>query len=229
MKNRSLRNSIIYNVYPVSFLDSNGDGVGDLNGIIEKLPYIAEFADIVWINPIFKSPFRDGGHDVEDYYAIDPKFGTFDDLKRLLELAKKLNLKILLDLVVGHTSDTHRWFLKSREPERNEYSDYYIWCDDVFAECPYRSISGNADRNGNYLINFFCFQPSLNWGFAEKKYEWQHLYTDTVCEKIHEEVIGIIKFYLRMGIDGFRVDMANIVKQFRNKHLCERIFEMFFS
>lgn len=160
--NQNIKNSIIYNVYPTSFYDSNGDGIGDLKGIKEKLPYIKQFAEIVWINPIYKSPFRDGGYDIEDYYAIDDKFGTMEDLQDLIKEAHKLGLKVLLDLVVGHTSDQHKWFKESAKAERNEYWDYYVWSDDVFGYCPYKHMSGNSDRDGNYLINFFCFQPALN-------------------------------------------------------------------
>lgn len=209
--NKEIRNSIIYNVYPTSFYDSNGDGIGDLKGITEKLEYIKQFADIVWINPVYKSPFRDGGYDIEDYYAIDEKFGTMDDVKKLTEKAHSLGLKILFDLVVGHTSDKHAWFLESKKIEDNEYSDYYIWNSDVFAECPYKHMSGNCDRNGNYLINFFCFQPALNYGFAEKKFDWQNLYTDDICSKVHDEVIKICKYYLSLGVDGFRVDLASSI------------------
>ncbi|MBO4468178.1 MAG: glycosylase, partial [Clostridia bacterium] len=209
--NKEISNSIIYNVYPTSFFDSNGDGIGDIKGITEKLEYIKQFADIVWINPIYKSPFRDGGYDIEDYYEIDEKFGTVDDVKALTDKAHSLGLKVLFDLVVGHTSDKHKWFIESQKADKNEYSDYYVWNDDVFGECPYKHISGNSERNGNYLINFFCFQPALNFGFAEKKYDWQNLYTDKVCEKVHNEVIKICKYYLALGVDGFRVDLANSI------------------
>lgn len=221
--NQNIKNSIIYNVYPTSFYDSNGDGIGDLKGIKEKLPYIKQFADIVWINPIYKSPFRDGGYDIEDYYAIDDKFGTMEDLQDLIKEAHKLGLKVLLDLVVGHTSDQHKWFKESAKAERNEYWDYYVWSDDVFGYCPYKHMSGNSDRDGNYLINFFCFQPALNFGFAEKKQSWQYHYTDAVCQKVHGLVIDIIKYYLAMGVDGFRVDLAgSIVKDDVNgKYSCE--------
>ena len=209
--NKEISNSIIYNVYPTSFYDSNADGIGDLKGITEKLEYIKQFADIVWINPVYKSPFRDGGYDIEDYYAIDEKFGTMDDVKALTKKAHSLGLKVLFDLVVGHTSDKHKWFFESQKDEKNEFSDYYIWTDDVFGECPYKHISGNSERNGNYLINFFSFQPALNFGFAEKKYDWQNLYTDAACERVHNEVISICKFYLSLGVDGFRVDLASSI------------------
>ncbi|MBR4762575.1 MAG: glycosylase [Clostridia bacterium] len=209
--NRKISNSIIYNVYPTSFFDSNGDGIGDLKGITEKLEYIKQFADIVWINPVYKSPFRDGGYDIEDYYAIDERFGTLDDVRILAKRAHELGIKVLFDLVVGHTSDTHKWFRESQKAEENAYSDYYIWNDDVFGACPYKHISGNSERNGNYLINFFCFQPALNYGFAEKKFDWQRRYTDKCFDRIHNEVISIIKFYMKLGIDGFRVDLASSI------------------
>ena len=209
--NTSISNSIIYNVYPTSFYDSDGDGIGDLKGITEKLPYIKQFADIVWINPVYDSPFRDGGYDIRDYYAIDKRFGTLDDVKALTERAHSLGLKVLFDLVVGHTSDEHPWFLESQKHEPNQYSDYYIWNDDVFGYCPYKNVTGFAERNGNYLVNFFSFQPSLNFGFAKKTLPWQKLYNDPECEAVHEEVIKIIKFYLALGVDGFRVDLANSI------------------
>lgn len=221
--NASINNSIIYNVYPTSFYDSNGDGIGDLKGITEKLEYIKQFADIVWINPVFQSPFRDGGYDVEDYYAIDKRFGKLEDVKMLTQKAHALGMKVLFDLVVGHTSDTHPWFLESQKHEKNQYSDYYIWSEDVWADCAYKNISGNSERDGNYLINFFCFQPALNFGFSEKKLPWQHHYLDEACCRVHEEVIRIIKYWMAMGIDGFRVDMAeSIVKDdVEGKYSCE--------
>ena len=209
--NRKISNSIIYNVYPTSFYDSNGDGIGDLKGITQKLDYIKQFADIVWVNPVYKSPFRDGGYDVQDYYQIDEKFGTMEDVEELTREAHVRGMKVLFDLVVGHTSDQHEWFIQSQKDERNEYSDYYIWNDDVFGWCPYKHMTGSCERNGNYLINFFCFQPALNFGFAKKTQDWQHLYTDEACCKIHEVVIDIIKFYMQKGIDGFRVDLANSI------------------
>ncbi len=209
--NRKISNSIIYNVYPTSFYDSNGDGIGDLKGITQKLEYIKQFADIVWVNPVYKSPFRDGGYDVQDYYQIDEKFGTMQDVVKLTEKAHSLGMKVLFDLVVGHTSDQHKWFLESQKAERNEFSDYYVWADDVFSWLTYKHMTGNCERNGNYLINFFCFQPSLNFGFAKKTQWWQNLYTDEACCKVHQEVIDIIKFYMRLGIDGFRVDLASSI------------------
>lgn len=222
--NKHLSNSIIYTVYPTSFYDSNGDGIGDLKGITEKLEYIKQFGDIVWVNPVFKSPFRDGGYDVSDYYAIDERFGTMEDAQELFARAHELGMKVLFDLVVGHTSDEHKWFQESQKHEPNEYSDYYIWTNDVYGTTgPYRHISGNSERNGNYILNYYCFQPALNFGFAEKKYPWQNHYLDAPCLRIHEEVIRIIRFWMEKGVDGFRVDMApSIVKEdVEGKYSCE--------
>lgn len=221
--NISIKNSIIYNVYPTSFYDSNGDGVGDLNGITQKLEYIKQFADIVWVNPVFVSPFRDGGYDVADYYDIDKRFGCIEDVKALTKKAHELGMKVLFDLVVGHTSDEHPWFKESQRHEKNKYSDYYIWSEDVWTDCKYKNISGNSERDANYLINFFCFQPALNFGFSKKTLSWQHHYLDEACCKVHEEVIRIIKYWLSIGIDGFRVDMAeSIVKDdVEGKSSCE--------
>ncbi|MBQ9388101.1 MAG: glycosylase [Lachnospiraceae bacterium] len=227
--NKKIENSVIYNVYPSSFYDSNGDGIGDLPGITQKLEYIKQFADIVWINSFFKSPFRDGGYDIEDYYAVNEQFGTMEDLKELIDKAHSLGLKILICLVVGHTSDAHKWYLESQKAEKNEYSDYYIWTDQVFDSCPYKIVTGTSERNGNCLVNFFTFQPALNYGFAKKTFEWQNLYTDEVCKKVHNEVKKIIRYYLELGVDGFRVDLASgIVKDDENgKCSCEVWNEIF--
>ena len=212
MNNRITDKAVIYNIYPTSFFDSNGDGVGDLAGITQKLEYVAELADYVWINPVFASPFKDGGYDITDYYAIDERFGTMDDLKALIRRADELGLKVLLDLVVGHTSDEHPWFKASQKSERNEYSDRYIWTDGVFDYCPYRNvISGNSERNGNYFVNFFYHQPALNFGFTEVKHPWQMHYTDARIQPLKDEVVNIICFYMEMGVAGFRVDMANSI------------------
>ncbi len=110
MKSDFLNSAVIYNVYPTSFYDSNGDGVGDIVGITQKLEYIKQFADIVWINPVFKSPFKDGGYDIEDYFEIDAKFGSIKDVEDLTDKAHALGMKIVFDLVAGHTSDKHKWF-----------------------------------------------------------------------------------------------------------------------
>lgn len=180
---KNLDKAVIYNVYPTSFYDSDGDGIGDLKGITEKLPYLAELADIVWINPIFVSPFHDGGYDIADYYAVDSRFGSMEDLKALFAEADRLGVKILLDLVAGHTSDEHPWFRESRKEGRNAYTDYYIWTDDIYGGYPYNLVTGNSERNGSYLLNAFYCQPALNFGFANTKYPWQFHYTADACKR----------------------------------------------
>ena len=167
----NLNKSVIYEVYPTSFYDKNGDGTGDLAGITEKLDYIKELgADIIWLNPIFKSPFRDGGYDIEDYYSVDKKFGNLSDFDALIKKAHSLGLKILLDLVIGHTSDKHPWFKASKKEKRNEFSDYYVWTNNVFVGGE-NTIKGMAKRNGNYVVNYYSFQPALNYGFNIEKKE----------------------------------------------------------
>ncbi len=208
---KNLDKAVIYNVYPTSFYDSDGDGIGDLKGITEKLPYLAELADIVWINPIFVSPFHDGGYDIADYYAVDSRFGSMEDLKALFAEADRLGVKILLDLVAGHTSDEHPWFRESRKEGRNAYTDYYIWTDDIYGGYPYNLVTGNSERNGSYLLNAFYCQPALNFGFANTKYPWQFHYTADACKKVREEIVKIITFYLELGAAGFRVDMAGVM------------------
>lgn len=210
MKSDFLNSAVIYNVYPTSFYDSNGDGVGDIVGITQKLEYIKQFADIVWINPVFKSPFKDGGYDIEDYFEIDAKFGSIKDVEDLTDKAHALGMKIVFDLVAGHTSDKHKWFKESRKEKRNEYSDYYIWDDNVF-EGHLVGMSGNAPRNGTYAVNFFCFQPALNYGYYKKEYSWQFDYKDDRLSALHNKVVDIMKFWLDKGVDGFRCDMASSI------------------
>lgn len=210
MKSDFLNSAVIYNVYPTSFYDSNGDGVGDIVGITQKLEYIKQFADIVWINPVFKSPFKDGGYDIEDYFEIDAKFGSIKDVEDLTDKAHALGMKIVFDLVAGHTSDKHKWFKESRKEKRNEYSDYYIWDDNVF-EGHLVGMSGNAPRNGTYAVNFFCFQPALNYGYYKKEYSWQFDYKDERLSALHNKVVDIMKFWLDKGVDGFRCDMASSI------------------
>ncbi|MDR1093493.1 MAG: glycosylase [Clostridiales bacterium] len=206
-----LKKSVFYQVYPTSFYDGNGDGVGDLSGVVSKLAYIKDLgADGIWLNPCFLSEFRDGGYDVVDYYKIDPRFGTDGDLGRLFEEADKLGLKILLDLVPGHTSEKCEWFLQSKKAGKNPYSDYYIWTDNVFNDgAGLRTVNGVCERDGNYAVNFFAMQPALNFGFAEVRRPWQKLWTDPSFEAIHSEIIRIMEHYLSRGAAGFRVDMAS--------------------
>lgn len=211
-----LENAVLYEIYPTSFFDSNGDGIGDLNGIAEKADYVKSLGvDAVWLNPIFKSPFKDGGYDVADYYQIDKKFGTIEDLKNLIKVFNESGIKILLDLVVGHTSDKHKWFKRSTSPKRNEYWDYYVWTDTMFRSYP-GLIKGLYYRDGGYLPNYYASQPALNYGFEkmDEKNPWKIHYKDQRLKPLREEIINIMRYYLDMGIEGFRVDMAaDIIKE----------------
>ena len=217
-----LKDAIIYQVYPISFYDSDGDGIGDLRGIVQKLPYIKDLgANTVWLNPIYKSPFKDGGYDISDYYSVDKRFGDIADFDALVAEAKRLGLRIIMDMVLGHTSDKHPWFLKSGEFERNEMLDRYIWTDNIFHKYRDISIHGLYERNGGYIINYYANQPALNFGFnsireqggAKGAYDgddsFKMRYDDERLIPLREEVLNIMRFWLNRGIDGFRVDLAN--------------------
>jgi glycosidase len=208
-----LEDAVIYQIYPQSFYDSNGDGIGDIPGIIAKLDYIQSLGvNTCWLNPCFISPFQDAGYDVADYYKVAERYGTNFDLKRLFEEAHKRNIRILLDLVPGHTSIQHPWFQESSKPEKNQFTDYYIWTDsswkwDVEG---YRVISGYSQRDACYITNFFYFQPALNYGFAnpDPAYPWQQSVNAPGPQQVRQEIKNIICFWLEMGASGFRVDMA---------------------
>ncbi|MCD7772368.1 MAG: alpha-glucosidase C-terminal domain-containing protein [Oscillospiraceae bacterium] len=205
-----LNNAIFYEIYPQSFKDTNGDGIGDFNGIISKLTYIKDLGcNAIWINPCFKSPLGDAGYDVSDYYEVAPRYGTNDDLTHLFEEAHKLDMHVLLDLVPGHTSWDHEWFKRSCEPEHNEYSDRYIWTDSIWEQpTGLACLAGIAPRDGCCAVNFFSHQPALNYGYEEITRPWQQP-TDAEGPKATlEEMKNIMRFWLNMGCDGFRVDMA---------------------
>ncbi|MBQ9347947.1 MAG: glycosylase, partial [Oscillibacter sp.] len=162
-----LKDAVFYEIYPQSFFDSNGDGIGDLNGITAKLDYVKSLGcSAIWLNPCFDSPFKDAGYDVRDYRKVAPRYGANEDLVRLFETAHQKGIRVLLDLVPGHTSEEHPWFLESKKAELNEYSDRYIWTGNWFQGAQgLRYISGEAERDGAYIINFFKSQPALNYGF----------------------------------------------------------------
>lgn len=218
---------MFYQIYPTSFFDSDGDGVGDLRGIVEKLPYVKELgANAIWLNPFYPSPFMDGGYDVSDYYSVCERFGSMKDFEDLIETCKKLQIRVVIDLVIGHTSDRHAWFLQSAKDERNEYSDWYIWTDSNFNKYRDRSIHGLYPRDGGYVINYYACQPALNYGFnrlpekgkRESAYDlgedWKMHYTDERLKPLREEILNIMRFWLNRGVDGFRVDLANsLVKE----------------
>ena len=207
-----IKDAVIYQIYPQSFNDSNGDGIGDLQGIIEKLDYLADLGvTLLWLNPCFDSPFNDAGYDVRDFYKIAARYGTNDDMARLCREAHKRGLRVCLDLVAGHTSVECEWFKASASSEPSPYSNYYVWTDDWGHEGKSGQwISGYAPRNGKFLINFFWSQPALNYGFAEPDPEcpWEEPVDAAGPQAVIAELKNVMKFWLDIGCDGFRVDMA---------------------
>lgn len=208
-----LSEAVFYQIYPQSFYDSNGDGIGDLNGIIYKLDYIQSLGvTAIWLNPCFVSPFQDAGYDVADYYQVAPRYGTNADLKRLINESHHRGIRICLDLVAGHTSIEHPWFKMSGQARRNKYSDRYIWTPSVChrGDGATRFVNGYAERDGNYAINFFYCQPALNYGFArpDPKQPWQQPVDAPGPLATRRELKRIMNFWLNQGVDGFRVDMA---------------------
>ena len=207
-----IKDAVIYEIYPVSFCDANGDGIGDLKGITSKIPYLKDLGiNTVWLNPCFKSPFRDGGYDVSDYCEIDKKFGTMADFEEMVNSLHAEGIRLVVDFVAGHTSDKHPWFKGSRKQKPDErYKDFYIWTTNGLDGEP-QTVKGVAPRDGTYKINFYEFQPALNFGYGtirEDAKEWQWHYTDERLKPLRDEMIRTMKFYLKKGVDGFRVDMA---------------------
>lgn len=218
--NSWIKDCIFYQIYPTSFYDGNGDGIGDLQGVIEKLNYVANLGvKGIWFNPFYPSPFMDGGYDVSDYYAIHETFGTMADFEELVAKCKALGIKVVIDLVIGHTSNMHPWFLESAKDEKNPYSDWYIWTDGNFNKRD--SIHGLYPRDGGYVVNYYACQPALNFGynrvpesgFRAHAYDlgedWKMHYTDERLKPLREEILNVMRFWLNKGVDGFRVDMAN--------------------
>ena len=201
-----------YQIYPRSFYDSNNDGIGDLNGITEKLDYLKDLGiTLIWICPIFKSPMDDNGYDISDYYDVNPEFGTKEDLERLIAEAEKRGIKIILDLVINHTSDEHEWFLETLRNPESKYRDYYIFkrgenglpptnWRSHFGGSAWEKVEGETDENGNemyYLHLFSKKQPDLNWENPE----------------VREELYKMVNYWLEKGIAGFRVDAINSIKK----------------
>ncbi|WP_284375461.1 alpha-glucosidase [Amylibacter marinus] len=197
------RGAVIYQIYPRSFQDSNGDGIGDLAGIAARLPYISSLGiDAIWISPFFTSPMKDFGYDVADYCDVDPMFGTLGDFDQVIETAHELGLKVMIDLVMSHTSDQHPWFSNSRKSRDEERSNWYVWADPKPDGTPpnnWLSIFGgsawqwDARREQYYLHNFLTSQPDLN--FHEPA--------------VQEALLDVARFWLERGVDGFRLDTIN--------------------
>ena len=207
-----LRTAVFYQVYPQSFRDTNADGIGDLPGVIEKLPYIRSLGcNAIWLNPVFESPFQDAGYDVSDYRRVAARYGTNADLKRLFSKAHKLGIRVILDLVAGHTSVEHPWFKASASPEPNKFTNRYVWApgDAFFQESKLNIVAGFSDRDNAYVPNYYYFQPSLNYGFAKQEKSWQLPPDHPDVLAVREEMKDIMRFWLDRGADGFRVDMAH--------------------
>ena len=212
-----------YEVYPQSFADSNGDGIGDLPGLTARLDHIRSLGcNAIWLNPCFDSPFKDAGYDVRDYTRVAPRYGTNDDLVALFAAAHERGMHVILDLVPGHTSEEHAWFRASARPEAADrvaadpdgapadVSARYIWTDDWIAGgdgLPF--IGGEADRNGTYILNFFKCQPALNYGFAHPRQPWQRPVLGPEAQATCAAMLAVMRFWLSRGADGFRVDMAD--------------------
>ena len=220
--------------FPPSFQDSNGDGIGDLAGILSRLDYIQDLGfDTIWLSPIFESPFRDAGYDVADYCKIAPRYGTMEHLERLVAGLHQRGMKLLLDFVPGHTSTEHPWFKESCKAGHNAYSDRYIWTDHIFTSGPDNPsmvfINGYAERDGNYLTNYFYFQPALNYGFADPdpNHPWQMATDHPSVLENRAEMDEILRFWLDKGVDGFRVDMANsLIKANDGERLQAKLVEL---
>lgn len=200
------QHSVVYQIYPKSFQDSDSDGIGDIKGIISRLDYIKNLGiDVIWLNPIYKSPQVDNGYDISDYRSINPTLGTMNDFDELLIKAHSLGLKIVMDLVVNHTSNQHDWFVESRKSKNNKYRDYYIWKDPVDGHEPTNweaSFSGSAwtyDQNTKqyYLHLFAPEQPDLNWKNAD----------------VRKEIFDMMNWWSDKGIDGFRMDVISLISK----------------
>ncbi|OYQ42581.1 alpha-glucosidase [Rhodoferax sp. TH121] len=197
------RGGVIYQIYPRSFADSNGDGIGDLNGITAKLDYVAALgADGIWLSPFFKSPMKDFGYDVSDYCDVDPMFGSVADFRRLVDRAHALGLKVMIDQVLSHSSDQHPWFVESRSSLTNPKADWYVWADAKSDGTPpnnWLSIFGGSAwqwdtrRCQYYMHNFLTSQPDLNFHNLE----------------VQNALLETVKFWLDLGVDGYRLDTAN--------------------
>ena len=212
MTNTWLKSAVFYEIYPNSFMDSNGDGYGDFKGMTSKLDYIKSLGcNAIWLNPHYDSPFKDGGYDVRDYFKVSSRFGTEADFDEFLATAHAKGIKVILDLVPGHTSEENADFLRSAESTPNEMYDRFIWTDDPWS-CPqgFKNNSGRFDRHGSRIVNFFCTQPALNYGFNRvDEPSWQHSYKSEAALKTREWLKSVMRFWLDRGADGFRVDMAD--------------------
>lgn len=226
-----LRDAVVYEIYPQSFADSDGDGIGDLRGVIERLDHIESLGvDTIWFNPCFASPFVDAGYDVSDYLQVAPRYGTNEDLVDLVEQARARGIRVLLDLVAGHTSIEHPWFRAELEADGpSPEGDRYVWCEELPAWAWDSDIPGTpawvpspGPRRGWYLKNFYDEQPALNFGWTTTPDDepWRDGVDDPGPTRNKEMLREVLDFWLSRGVAGFRVDMAfSLVKDDRGKNL----------
>ncbi len=203
-KQKWWHNAVVYQIYPRSFYDSNDDGIGDINGIREKLPYLEKLGiSVIWLSPVYCSPNDDNGYDISDYYDISPDFGTLNDMKALINEAKAHNIKIIMDLVVNHTSDEHKWFIEAKSSKDNKYRDYYIWRSGDKNTPPndLKSCFGgsaweyDATTNEFYLHFFSKKQPDLNWKNPQMR----------------QDIWDMMNYWIDLGIGGFRMDVIDLI------------------
>jgi glycosidase len=205
--------AVFYQIYPQTFYDTDGDGIGDLNGIIEKLDYVKSLGvDAIWLNPFFESPFCDAGYDITDYYKVAPRYGTNADAKRLFEEAHKRGMRVIFDYVISYSSVEHPWFKASAEQDTNKFTNWYIWNDNTWKNPPeeYKDafIKGYSRRNGQYMRNFYWCEPALNFGFANPTEPWMLPTNHPDIIALRNELKKMLRFWMDMGADGFRADMA---------------------
>lgn len=207
------KSSVVYQIYPQSFQDSNNDGIGDLQGIISRLDYLKELGvDVLWLNPIYASPLIDNGYDIADYQKINPMYGTLADFKELLAKAHERGIRIILDMALNHSSTEHHWFQESKKSKDNPYADYYIWKDPNPDGTPPNNwgstFGGSAweyvpERNQYYLHCFAIEQADLNWE----------------NEKVRQAIYDQLRFWLDLGVDGFRFDVMSLISKIGRAHV----------
>ena len=214
VKEKWWKSSVVYQIYPRSFCDSNGDGIGDINGIRSKLWYLKELGiDVIWLSPVYASPNADNGYDISDYYGISPEYGSMEDMKDLIRKCENCGIRILMDLVVNHTSDEHPWFVEAKKSKDNPYRDYYIWREGEKGSPPNELEScfgGNAweysEETGEYYLHFYHKkQPDLNWE----------------NEAMRKEIWKMMNFWIDMGVGGFRMDVIDVIGKIPDQEIKE--------
>ena len=214
VKEKWWKSSVVYQIYPRSFCDSNGDGIGDINGIRSKLWYLKELGiDVIWLSPVYASPNADNGYDISDYYGISPEYGSMEDMKTLIRECENCGIRIIMDLVVNHTSDEHPWFVEAKKSKDNPYRDYYIWREGTKGSPPNELEScfgGNAweysEETGEYYLHFYHKkQPDLNWE----------------NEAMRKEIWKMMNFWIDMGVGGFRMDVIDVIGKIPDQEIKE--------